>query len=109
MESAPPDQASGGPSVEHCRQAAKSGGLRFRGGRPWRQNETREKRFRRLRDGIFHFWGSELPYVPVEPGQVYRHNDLLDPVWNMFDLAPEGGADRLHVGRPTRMQKQAKG
>ena len=42
--------------------------------------------------GLCHFWGSELLYVPPEPGQEYRHNDLLDPVWNMFDLAPEGGA-----------------
>jgi predicted dithiol-disulfide oxidoreductase (DUF899 family) len=24
-----------------------------------------------------------------------RHNDLLDPVWNMFDLAPEGRGDRI--------------
>jgi predicted dithiol-disulfide oxidoreductase (DUF899 family) len=31
--------------------------------------------------------------VPPEPGQEYRHNDLLDPVWNMFDLAPEGRGD----------------
>ena len=22
-----------------------------------------------------------------------RHNDLLDPIWNMFDLAPEGRGD----------------
>jgi predicted dithiol-disulfide oxidoreductase (DUF899 family) len=49
--------------------------------------------FRRGRDGICHFWGSELLYVPPEPGQEYRHNDLLDPVWNMFDLAPEGRGD----------------
>ena len=49
--------------------------------------------FRRGRDGIRHFWGSELLYVPPEPGQEYRHNDLLDPVWNMFDLAPEGRGD----------------
>ena len=26
----------------------------------------------------------------TERGYVDRHNDLLDPVWNMFDLAPEG-------------------
>jgi predicted dithiol-disulfide oxidoreductase (DUF899 family) len=47
------------------------------------------------RDGakIRHFWGSELLYVPPEPGQEYRHNDLLDPVWNMFDLAPDGRGD----------------
>ena len=49
--------------------------------------------FRRSRDGIRHFWGSELLYVPPEPGQEYRHNDLLDPVWDMFDLAPEGRGD----------------
>jgi predicted dithiol-disulfide oxidoreductase (DUF899 family) len=49
--------------------------------------------FRRGRDGIYHFWGCELLYVPPEPGQEYRHNDLLDPVWNMFDLAPEGRGD----------------
>ena len=49
--------------------------------------------FRRGRDGIYHFWGSELLYVPPEPGQEYRHNDLLNPVWNMFDLAPEGRGD----------------
>ena len=48
--------------------------------------------FRHGRGGICHFWGSELLYVPPEPGQEYRHNDLLNPVWNMFDLAPEGGA-----------------
>jgi predicted dithiol-disulfide oxidoreductase (DUF899 family) len=44
------------------------------------------------RDGgaIRHCWGSELLYVPPEPGQEYRHNDALDPLWNMLDLAPEG-------------------
>ena len=70
--------------------------------------------FRRGRDGICHFWGSELLYVPPEPGQEYRHNDLLDPVWNMFDLAPEGRGDfqpKLDYtsGVRQRMQKQAKG
>jgi predicted dithiol-disulfide oxidoreductase (DUF899 family) len=49
--------------------------------------------FRRGPGGICHFWASELLYVPPEPGQEYRHNDLLDPVWNMFDLAPEGRGD----------------
>src|SRR5262245_47501723 len=32
--------------------------------------------FRRSRDGIYHFWGSELLYAPPERGQEYRHNDL---------------------------------
>jgi predicted dithiol-disulfide oxidoreductase (DUF899 family) len=35
-------------------------------------------------------WGSEILYVPLEPGQVYRHNDALDPLWNMLDLTPAG-------------------
>jgi len=42
---------------------------------------------------IRHFWGSELLYVPPEPGQEYRHNDLLDPLWNMLDVTPEGRGD----------------
>ena len=46
--------------------------------------------FHRDADGIRHRWCSELLYVPAEPGQEYRHNDLLDPLWNMFDMTPEG-------------------
>jgi predicted dithiol-disulfide oxidoreductase (DUF899 family) len=44
------------------------------------------------RDGetIRHFWGSELFYVPSEPGQDPRHVGLLEPSWNMFDLTREG-------------------
>jgi len=49
--------------------------------------------FRREGGTIRHFWGSELLYTPPEPGQEYRHNDLLDPVWNMFDVTPEGRGD----------------
>ena len=42
---------------------------------------------------ISHFWGSELLYVPPEPGQEYRHNDVLDALWNMLDLTPAGRGD----------------
>ena len=49
--------------------------------------------FRRNGGTIHHFWGSELLYVPPEPGQEYRHNDLLDPLWNMLDVTPEGRGD----------------
>ena len=49
--------------------------------------------FRRDGGTIRHFWGSELLYVPPEPGQEYRHNDALDPLWNMLDLTPEGRGD----------------
>ena len=49
--------------------------------------------FRRKGGTVRHFWGSELLYVPPEPGQEYRHNDLLDPLWSMLDVTPEGRGD----------------
>jgi len=44
------------------------------------------------RDGatIRHFWASELFYAPSEPGQDPRHVGTLEPLWNLFDLTPEG-------------------
>ena len=44
------------------------------------------------RDGatIRHFWSSELFYAPTEPGQDPRHAGTIEPVWNLFDLTPEG-------------------
>ena len=52
------------------------------------------------RDGetIRHFWGSELFYAPTEPGQDPRHVGTLEPLWNLFDLTPEG--------RPTDWDEQ---
>jgi predicted dithiol-disulfide oxidoreductase (DUF899 family) len=46
------------------------------------------------RDGeeVRHFWGSELLYAPTEPGQDPRHVNNLEPLWNFFDLIPEGRA-----------------
>lgn len=49
--------------------------------------------FKRDGETVRHFWGSELLYTPPESGQEYRHNDLLDPLWNFFDVTPEGRAD----------------
>jgi len=46
--------------------------------------------FHRDGDAIRHFWGSELFYAPAEPGQDPRHVGTLEPVWNLFDLPPEG-------------------
>jgi predicted dithiol-disulfide oxidoreductase (DUF899 family) len=46
--------------------------------------------FHRGDDGIRHFWASELFYAPAEPGQEPRHVGTLEPLWNMFDLTPEG-------------------
>jgi predicted dithiol-disulfide oxidoreductase (DUF899 family) len=44
------------------------------------------------RDGetIRHFWGSELFYAPTDAGQDQRHVGTIEPVWNLFDLTPEG-------------------
>jgi predicted dithiol-disulfide oxidoreductase (DUF899 family) len=46
--------------------------------------------FRRDAATIRHFWGSELFYAPTDPGQDPRHVSTLEPVWNLFDLTPEG-------------------
>ena len=44
------------------------------------------------RDGetIRHFWGSELFYGTWDPGQDPRHVGTLEPLWNLFDLTPDG-------------------
>lgn len=43
-----------------------------------------------VRDGnaVRHFWGSELLYADVNGDP--RHVDMLWPLWNAFDLSPEG-------------------
>jgi predicted dithiol-disulfide oxidoreductase (DUF899 family) len=54
--------------------------------------------FHRDGDAIRHFWSSELFYAPWDPGQDPRHVGTLEPVWNLFDLTPEG--------RPTNWDEQ---
>jgi predicted dithiol-disulfide oxidoreductase (DUF899 family) len=49
--------------------------------------------FHREGDIIRHFWGSELFYAPSDPGQAPRHVGTLEPLWNLFDLTPEGRPD----------------
>jgi predicted dithiol-disulfide oxidoreductase (DUF899 family) len=46
--------------------------------------------FHRDGDTIRHFWGSELFYAPTDPGQDPRHVGTIEPLWNLFDLTPEG-------------------
>ncbi|HEY3728195.1 MAG TPA: DUF899 family protein [Solirubrobacteraceae bacterium] len=46
--------------------------------------------FHRDGDLIRHFWGSELFYAPMDPGQEPRHVGTLEPLWNLFDLIPQG-------------------
>jgi len=54
--------------------------------------------FHRDGDVIRHFWGSELFFAPMEPGQDPRHVGALEPLWNFFDLTREG--------RPTDWDEQ---
>ena len=43
------------------------------------------------RDGeVRHFYATELFFAKTEPGQNPRHVDSIWPLWNLFDLAPEG-------------------
>jgi predicted dithiol-disulfide oxidoreductase (DUF899 family) len=46
--------------------------------------------FHRDGDAIRHFWGSELFYAPTDVGEDPRHVGTLEPLWNLFDLTPEG-------------------
>jgi predicted dithiol-disulfide oxidoreductase (DUF899 family) len=54
--------------------------------------------FHRDGDVIRYVWGSELLYAPSDPGQDPRHMGTLEPLWNLFDLTPEG--------RPTDYEEQ---
>ena len=46
--------------------------------------------FRREGQTVRHFWGSELLYAPSDENQDPRHGDSIDPLWNLFDLIPDG-------------------
>ncbi len=39
---------------------------------------------------VRHFWGAELLFAESEPGQDARSIDLIDPLWHVFDLTPDG-------------------
>ena len=49
--------------------------------------------FRRDPDAIRHFWGSELLYALADGDQDPRHVGTIEPLWNLFDLTPEGRPD----------------
>jgi predicted dithiol-disulfide oxidoreductase (DUF899 family) len=54
--------------------------------------------FHREGETIRHFWGSELLYAATDPGQDPRHVGTIEPLWNLFDLTPDG--------RPTNWDEQ---
>ena len=39
---------------------------------------------------VRHFWASELMFAKADKGQSPRHVDMIWPLWNLFDLTPEG-------------------
>jgi predicted dithiol-disulfide oxidoreductase (DUF899 family) len=48
--------------------------------------------FVRRGSNINHYWGSELMFSPFVTGNT-RHVDTIWPLWNVFDLTPEGRGD----------------
>jgi predicted dithiol-disulfide oxidoreductase (DUF899 family) len=67
-------------------------GLRKQHGVPDGQNwdETIFNVFRKQDGKIRHFWGSEMSFAPSEPKQHHRAGDLVDPLWGLLDMTPEG-------------------
>ena len=47
--------------------------------------------YKKTADGIFHFFGTELLYAKVDGHP--RHMDMVWPIWNFFDMTPEGRGD----------------
>jgi len=41
-------------------------------------------------DRVHHFYNTELLYAPHPEGQDGRHVDSIWPLWNVFDLTPDG-------------------
>lgn len=60
-------------------------------GQDW--DETIYNVFRREGGKIRHFWGSEMSFVPGEPGQHHRSGDLTNALWGLLDMTPEGRGD----------------
>ena len=54
----------------------------------------------KLDDGrVRHFWGSELTWAPMEPGQHHRSGDAANALWGLLDMTPEGRGEfipKLH-------------
>jgi predicted dithiol-disulfide oxidoreductase (DUF899 family) len=46
--------------------------------------------FVKRRGRIYHFFNTELVFLPGDRGQNQRHNDIAWPLWNLLDFTPEG-------------------
>ena len=52
--------------------------------------------FVRRHAAIHHFYNAELLYAPSDAGQNQRHVDLVWPLWNLFDLTPDGRGEKWY-------------
>ena len=43
---------------------------------------------------IYHSWNTELMFAPGEAGQDWRHVDAIWPLWNLFDVTPDGRGEK---------------
>lgn len=60
-------------------------------GEEW--DETIFNVFRKQGGAIRHHWGSEMAFAPTETGQDHRAGDLVDALWGLLDMTPEGRGD----------------
>jgi len=49
--------------------------------------------FRKTDGGIFRSWASEMVFAPWPEDMHPRHADSIWPLWNVFDLTPDGRGD----------------
>jgi predicted dithiol-disulfide oxidoreductase (DUF899 family) len=56
-------------------------------------DETIFNVFKKENGAIRHFWGSEMSFAPPAPKQHHRAGDLVDPLWGLLDMTPEGRGD----------------
>ena len=63
----------------------------YEDGKDW--DEPVFNTFRKDGETVRHAWGSELVYAPEEPDQHHRSGDLVDPLWGLLDMTPEGRGD----------------
>jgi predicted dithiol-disulfide oxidoreductase (DUF899 family) len=50
--------------------------------------------FVRRDDKIYHSYCTELMFAPADTGQDPRHVDMIWPLWNLFDVIPEGRGEK---------------
>jgi predicted dithiol-disulfide oxidoreductase (DUF899 family) len=50
--------------------------------------------FVRRKGKISHFYNTELMFAGSDPGEDPRHVDMIWPLWNLFDVTPEGRGEK---------------